>query len=216
MSNIIKKDKEYKILIKVYSDKSLKIESSEKPDFIIKSNEEKFGVEITEYYYNEASARIKNYAGYTEKILNSNLDDILDKRDRGIISKSSLYVKCGEENKYSFLSNIIETKYNNTYRFGELPKFQDVEKQLIKIIKNKNEKTKHYNKCLEYTELFIEDKENYLCNHMLELNNSEQISNEVAKSELKRVYIFSDEYLIVIGTNPAENVEKYNKGENDG
>lgn len=87
IENIIKKNKEYKILRKVYTNEKIKIKPSEEPDFIIECEMEKFGVEITEYYYNEASARLKNYKGYTEKILKSDSSDILDKRDKGVIEK---------------------------------------------------------------------------------------------------------------------------------
>lgn len=87
IENIIKKNKEYKILRKVYTNEKIKIKLSEEPDFIIEYKMEKFGVEITEYYYNEASARLKNYKGYTEKILKSDSSDVLNKRDKGVIEK---------------------------------------------------------------------------------------------------------------------------------
>lgn len=98
IENIIKKNKEYQILRKIYTNKKIKIKPSEEPDFIIEFENEKFGVEITEYYYNEASARLKNYKGYIEKILKSDSSNILDKRDKGIIEKvRSIYTRSKRE-----------------------------------------------------------------------------------------------------------------------
>ena len=124
----------------------MKVENSEEPDFIIKSEKEVFGVEITDYYFNESSARLKNYKGYTNKILNSNSDVILDKRDKGFITKVGIFVKSPEESKYKFITNTIQLRYNELYSFGELPDLKDVEKQIIQIIQIKNNKAKHYKK----------------------------------------------------------------------
>ena len=87
MEDIIKKHKEYQVLKRIYTSNKIRIQSSERPDFIIESKKEKFGVEITEYYYNETSARLKNYKGYAEKILKSNSIDIIDQRDKEVIKK---------------------------------------------------------------------------------------------------------------------------------
>jgi predicted ribosome quality control (RQC) complex YloA/Tae2 family protein len=59
-------------------------------------------------------------------------------------------------------------------------------------------------------ELFIEDKEGYVAKHLIDLQRSNEIQTKVAESNYKRVYIFSDEYLCIIGQNAGENMEKYN------
>lgn len=209
-----KKEKEYRILNKVYTDPKIRIQSSEEPDFIITANDERFGVEITEFYYNEASARLKNYPGYIEKILSSSTMDILNKNDKGIIEKHSLYVK-SNNGKYQFFSDVIEVKYNEEYEFGQLPEFKDVEVQIAEIVERKSKKAEHYNKQLKYIELFIYDKENYIHKNLQQLNNSDLIAEMVRKSNFKRVYIFSGNYLTVMGVNPEENMTKYNT-KNDG
>ena len=146
MTDIIKKHKEFLILKKIYNKEGLKVEASEKPDFIIESEFDRFGVEITEYYYNESSARLKNYEGYSEKILKSNSNDVLDKRDKDFIKKTSLYIKDQRDNTYKFLSDIIQLKYNEDYDIGESPQFRDVENQILDIIETKNNKSKYYQK----------------------------------------------------------------------
>lgn len=146
MENIIKKHKEYQILKKIYDSKKITIQPSEKPDFIIGSGKERFGVEITEYYYNESSARLKNYKGYGDKILNSNPVNVLDKRDKETIHKIGLYVKAPEQNKYDFFMNVIQLQYNEFYLPGQEPKFKDVENQIINIIRNKDKKSANYEK----------------------------------------------------------------------
>lgn len=210
MNNIMKKNEEYNVVKKIYQNEKCNIEDSEEPDFIIKTETEKFGVEVTEYYYNESSARLKNYNGYIEKILRNSYDETLDKRDVGMIEKHRLYIKNLETNKYDFLTDMVAIRYNTTYKIGQLPEFKDVEKQIIEIIGRKTKKAEHYNKQLEYLELFINDKENYILYHIKELINSKKILDVVIKSKFKRVYIFSGNYLMIIGTNAEENMDKYN------
>lgn len=119
-------------------------------------------------------------------------------------------MKTPEENKYKFFMDTIQLKYNESYLAGQDPKFKDVENQIIKIIKNKDEKSKHYESGMQYLELFIDDRENYLEKHINELNDSSNILEEVRKSKFKRVYFFSGKYLFIVGTNPEENMGKFN------
>lgn len=63
---------------------------------------------------------------------------------------------------------------------------------------------------IQYLELFIEDKEDYLAKHLNELNNSDTIMEAVNKSIFKRIYFFSGKYLFILGTNPCENMKKFN------
>ena len=190
MTDIIKKHKEYLILKKLYNKEGLNIEPSESPDFVIESSDDRFGVEITEYYYNESSARLKNYKGYSEKILKSDSSKILDKRDKGFITKTSLFIKDPKDCEYKFLMNTIQLKYNDNYDMGEAPQFKDVENQILDIIETKNKKSFNYKKCVSYIELFINDKEDFIEKHIHELNDSIRILNKVNKSRFKRVYFF--------------------------
>ena len=210
MDNIIKKQKEYEILRMIYKNEKINAILSEEPDFILENKNEKFGVEVTEYYFNESSARLKNYKGYSEKILQSKSQNVLDKRDRGFIQKVGLYIKNTSNNKYEFLMDTINTKYNNDYEFGQLPQYDDVEKQIVEIIKKKNIKSQNYNKELDYIELFIKDQECYLEKHLYEINGSKNILKVVENSGFKRIYIFSGKHLFIFGTEPEENMKKYN------
>ena len=47
MDDIMKKHKEYLVLTRIYNKNNLTIKSTENPDFIIESDSDKFGVEIT-------------------------------------------------------------------------------------------------------------------------------------------------------------------------
>ena len=58
-----KKVLERAILNKVFSEKEFDIQETEEPDFLVanKKFQEEFGVEVTELFINQSSARIKNY-----------------------------------------------------------------------------------------------------------------------------------------------------------
>lgn len=68
MTTQAKKDKELMILRTVFKKKRFrKYTFSEKPDFIIHAKDD-FGVEITEYYPDETTARLHNFTDYTSKV----------------------------------------------------------------------------------------------------------------------------------------------------
>ena len=204
-----KKQNELRILNNIYKEPFVaKIQESEQPDFIIIGDNEKFGVEITEYYYNESSARIKNCNGYLENIINSSDNLKWDKRDRELIEKQFLYILDSKNDKYVPFMKIAGIKYNEKYRFNEIPNFKDVEQQIIEIIKSKSEKAEEY-KLLDYYELFIEDEELFFSTHLTELKESEILKKIILESKYKRVYIFSGVCMCIIGNNAYENIEKY-------
>ena len=206
-----KKDKELMVLKQIYQDDKVVITKSECPDFIINGINEKFGVEITDYYYNESSARLKNKPGYFESIINSSDNTILTQRDKGIITKQAIFVKEPNEEKYKFLLDTIGIKYNENYDYGVNPIYKDVERQLIDIINEKSIRAENYQK-MDYYELFIQDRENYFASdtqRQLCLYNSQLLLDVVAQSRYKRVYIFSGKVLCTIGYNPNENLVKY-------
>lgn len=206
-----KKDRELLVLKEIYQDGKVVITESEQPDFIINGIDEQFGVEITDYYYNESSARLKNKPGYFESIINSPDNTILTQRDKGAITKQSIYVKDSNDDKYKFLLDSVGVKYNEHYDYGVDPTYEDVENQLIDIINVKSVKANDYQK-LDYYELFIQDRENYFARdsqRQLRLNNSKTLLDVVAQSNYKRVYIFSEKVLCIIGYNPNENLAKY-------
>lgn len=210
-----KKNKELIILNKLYNYKNIKnskqffeIIESERPDFIIKAQDETFGVEITEFYYNESTARLKNYPGYFNKIISSTSNKVLDKKDIGILSHNKLYIKNPITNKYNFVADTVEAKYHENYLSCQIPRYQDIEPIILEIIKNKNHKAKKYSN-LDYFELFINDAENYFEKINLNNQNTEKLLYEVTKSRFRRIYIFSGKLLFVVGDNPKKNWLKY-------
>ena len=205
-----KKEKEKKILSCIYNSDEIHIEESEHPDFIIKAAKETFGVEITEFYYNETTARLINFKGYKERIMNSENSSILDKSDIGKVSKNKLYLfdKC--RNEWIFLTDYIGIKYSDKLRMNEIPYYNEIEKRICSIIKHKNLKAKKY-KRLDYLELIILDKEKIEMNSLKKLSTSKNILDIVIHSAFRRLYLLSGEYLCVFGIKPSENVMKYNK-----
>lgn len=206
-----KKEQELIILKQVYKKDKVEITESEKPDFIINGIKERFGVEITEYYYNESSARLKNKSGYFDKIIKSKDDSVLTKKDKGLITREAIYIKDTTDDKFKFVMDTVGLKYNDKYEFNVEPAYEDVEKQLIDRIEEKNEKAKEYKK-LDYYELFIQDKENYFgknSNRLEQLKNSKLLLDAIYKSNYKRLYIFSNNHLCIIGEKPNENMLKY-------
>ena len=103
----IKKQKEKNIVVNIYNSSEIIIKDSEQPDFIIESSSEKFGVEVTELYLSESEARLNNYSGYKEKILNSNDNSVLDKRDVGTLSKQEVYMLNNITNEWIFLFDFV-------------------------------------------------------------------------------------------------------------
>ena len=211
-----KKQREMEVLKKIYKEPIVKINHTDKPDFIIDGDNERFGVEITDYYYNDSSARLKNQPGYFNEIIKSDNDSILNKKDRGLITREAIYIKDTTDDKYKFLVDTVGLKYNDRYDYNIEPSYEDVEKQLIDRIQEKNEKSKEYEK-LDYYELFIQDREKYFAknrNRQIRLYNSKLLLNAITKSKFKRVYLFSGDVLSIIGDNPSENMLKYNMIDN--
>ena len=205
-----KKNKELLVLKEIYHDDKVIITESECPDFIINGIDEKFGVEVTNYYYNESSARLKNKPGYFESIINSPDNTILTQRDKGIITKQTIYVKEPDDDKYKFLLDSVGVKYNGNYDYGINPIYEDVEKQLIDRINEKSVKANDYQK-LDYYELFIQDRENYFAmdsQRQLKFSNFKALLDDVEKSNYRRAYIFSEKVLCSIGDKPNENLIK--------
>lgn len=186
-----KKEREYNIVRMIYNENEYKYNeengyNQEKPDFILqRGNEEKFGVEVTELYYNETSARLKNRKNYPEDIRRGKTD----KNDIKPLKIVNTYLNIGDSN---------ENNYQFFYSSYTLPKYteDDFKKALIKRIKEKTEKSKAYIKDLKYIELIIFDSEcffyNYTENNALKyLNNNTYILDLIRKTIFKKVYIIT-------------------------
>ncbi len=205
-----KKERELEIIKNIYISENIEIIPDEQPDFIINSDTEKFGVEVTEFYYNESTARLKNYKGYKEKILNSNNDSVLDRRDKGKLTRCQLYCYNEKNKKNEYLFDFIDVKYNDENKMSVLPNCQEIENIILNIIECKNKKSQKYEK-FNYLELFIQDMENISFDKLEYIANSKKILNKINDSNFKRLYFLSGNKVITIGINPKENFEKYNK-----
>lgn len=193
-----KKTQELKILEKVYNSTNNNLykiidDKSEKPDFILKDlkNNEEFGVEITKMYYNQSSARLKEISNYVSKLLNNGIP----RKDQGILSPHQIYISVNDE--WIYFGDTIGQSFK---------KYNDYVDALIRVINEKKEKAKNYKK-LDYLELFIVDKENYLffkkIGDLEYLEKSEKLKDAINKSPFRRIYLFTiidkQEFLMIVG-----------------
>lgn len=147
-----KKQRERAILNLVYSPKEYKhVLPSEEPDFKLehKNTGVKFGVEITEFYYSESNARMRNISGYFQNIIHKkqykHKDDILE-----------LEVK-----EVTIIPN--DNKRSQQRAKGILRKLPNIEALVNKISRLVELKNKHFDKYihgLNHVNLIINDCEN--------------------------------------------------------
>lgn len=178
----VKKEDEWKILRKVYNDDTkYKIQESEKPDFIINdiASNENFGVEITKLYYNESSAKLKEIPNCVSMMLKNGIP----RKDQGILSVHKIYISLNDE--WVYLGDTIGQSFK---------KYDDYIEALERTIKTKTLKSECY-QSLDYLELFIEDKENYLyfktVKELEYLEKSEKLQRAIRNSPFKRIYLFT-------------------------
>lgn len=206
-----KKDRELQILKKIYNSNKIIIKDHEQPDFVIEADKVTFGVEITEFYLNESVARLINYPGYKERILNSKDNSVLDKNDIGVLSRHEMYILDKTDDKYKFLFDFVAVKYDDNLNFNSKPSYEFIENKIIEIINTKNEKSKDYD-TFDYNELIIQSMEMISEEYINKLSLSENVLDAVDKSSFKRMYLLIGKYLCVYGQNPRENLDLYNVG----
>lgn len=166
--DIRKKEVEIQILKKVFGE-NIEYEECEQPDFILKYGENiKYGVEITELYFDGTSARIKN-GKYIKELLEEkkywHKDDkkILNVQDVSYFSKEKGY-------SHIQLPILFLPKYN----------IRDYAKSLKKSIDLKNKKLQKYCSIISKNcMLVIYDKEN-----PFEKLNEKDIAKQLFISEL--------------------------------
>ena len=182
-----KKEKEKIILKKIYNEKNkskymLVDDTSEKPDFIMRNlkNGDIFGVEVTNMYYDEFSARLKEIPNYIGEMLKNGIP----RKATGILNKHQLYIKI--DKNWHYIGDTIGESFK---------KYDDYINALVYTINKKSIKAKKYNNNLKYIELFINDKENYLTfksvKHLAYLEKSEKLWQAINKSPFKRIYFFT-------------------------
>ena len=213
-----KKEKEKIILKKIYNEKNknkyrLVDDTAEKPDFTMEDlkNGDIFGVEVTNMYYDEFSARLKEIPNYIGEMLKNGIP----RKATGILNKHQLYIEI--DKSWHYIGDTIGESFK---------KYDDYIDALVNTINTKSIKAKKYNNKLKYIELFINDKENYLTfkniKHLAYLEKSEKLWQVINKSPFKRIYFFTivdrKEMLLLIGdtkTGPlsitAEEMNKHQK-----
>lgn len=189
----IKKIEELSVIERIYKeDDGYLIESSEQPDFIVsKSKNNKFGVEVTKLYYNLSSGLLHEKPELKRKFLKNGIPR-KNKKDLGI---HKIFVSI--DGSYHYLTDDIGLDYK---------KYDDYIDALVRTIDEKNYKAKKYQE-LDYYELFIDDKENFLFwkdkKEIELLLNSEKLKMVIQNSPYKRIYLFTyinqEETLTIFG-----------------
>lgn len=126
-----KKEQERRILDMVFSEKEYNIESSEEPDFILthKRGGFKIGVEITEFFRSEASARIHNIDGYIDAVIDpENSKRKLNKGDKEKLSVQEITTIPDDNTPIQTFKGIIY----------KVPKPHEVGGMMAESIKKKN------------------------------------------------------------------------------
>lgn len=186
-NDVRKKEAEMQILKKVFGE-NIVCEESEQPDFILKYGENvKYGVEITELYYDGTSARIKK-GRYIKALLEE--EKYWHKADKKKL-------KVHDITYYSQSKGFSPTQMKAVF----LPKYnmRDYVKSLKQSIESKNEKLKKY--CSGITKnciLVIYDKEN-----PFDKLREEEIAKRLFVADLSKVIRESDyqEIYLITGIN---------------
>ena len=137
--NNLNKKEEKEILNSLYSEQENTIEESERPDFILsKDGKRKFGVEITELFYNESSARLKKHKEYGGKILKLNTQKkYMHKDDITNLVPIKLYYKLKDNEEYQYFADTVAKVSYPGKLPGERLSCEEYEKLLISIIRRK-------------------------------------------------------------------------------
>lgn len=147
-------EREKKIFNLIYGDKKYyKIITREKPDFQLLHNcGHSFGVEITEFFYNESFARKTLISNYTKEILEN--EKYLHKDDKINLPKTLMTFKANDKSEPRNIYGI----------FYETPSIKDSINKLTKIINIKEKAFIGYNAELNHINLIIYDNQNFLNN----------------------------------------------------
>lgn len=178
------KKKEKEIFDKVYSfGEYYTVSESEKPDFIIEERDTgiKYGVEITEHYFSDTSATIRNSKDFAKRIFEQK------------------EVKSQEHRKhieFSTFSFITEDGKEETFE-GIMTKKGEVNlHNLKKIIDEKNSKFNFYNKNLFSTDLIIYDRENFIDPSSIKIFTNYLINdmrNVIIDSPFKSIFLITQQ-----------------------
>ncbi len=143
----MKKNKERTIFDLVYSGRPFdSVTPTEEPDFKVKNAYGEFGVEITEFYFSQSEARMKNIPGYFTEILEGkkyrHKDDIVP------LDVAEITVQPGDNRRPGFnVKGIVR----------QLPRIDEYVKKISELIEHKNKRFKNYITGLNHVNLIIFD-----------------------------------------------------------
>ena len=145
----MKKNKERTIFDLVYAGRVIdSVTPAEEPDFKVKNADGEFGVEITEFYFSQSEARMKNIPGYFTEILAEkkyrHKDDIVP------LEVKEFTVLPSDNRSPSF-------KVEGFMR--QVPRIDEVVKKISELIEHKNKRFKNYITGLHHVNLIIFDHE---------------------------------------------------------
>jgi len=181
-----KKNNELAILEKIFKENdTFKVNTCEQPDFLLKyNNGNTFGVEITELYYDQTSARLNNKEGYVRDLIEKNKFIHKDDKKKLSVHEIKYYprenIKNPVDSKMLFLP-----QYNSTH----------FRKSLYSLIKDKNEKLNKYSDEMTECLLIIDDRENRF--NKLKLDKigpnlfDDKIKEQVQSSKFYEIYLIT-------------------------
>lgn len=146
-----KKQKEEAILTLIYNKADYaEVVPTEQPDFRIRHHEELrfFGVEVTEFYYSEANARLKNISSYVGEILAEN--KYRHKDDKTLFAPQEITPISPEGISRGVQRVIIQM----------VPAVDDYIQMIAAAIRIKEQKFDEYGKDLQHINLIVFDTEN--------------------------------------------------------
>ncbi len=183
-----KKNIERNILQLIYKPSEYSIIEFEKPDFILEDkNGNKFGVEITQLFLDESSARLKNKPNYLNDIIQNNK---LDKRDVGILNVGEIVAIDDNGNE------IPETRSMGVSQ--DLPQSPNRIEVLKKLVSSKNYKLVKYDKRVQFIDLIIYNDGSFISGleiqkqQILSYLKKQESANTLISSFRKIVFIIKD------------------------
>jgi hypothetical protein len=161
------------------------IQEYDKPDFKLKYKDYKyyFGVEVTEFYFDETSARLRNVSAYLDDLLTDK--KFLHKKDR-----RNLKVQ-----KVTIISKSGENKGEPEAVIYKLPSLASCRDKIDQLIREKNNRFSEYDKALHHINLIIYDAEGFLFRMKIKdfynIAYSSDIVRSITNSNFREIYFIT-------------------------
>lgn len=184
-----KERKELSILSRIFKEgNDCEILKSERPDFIVTYPRHfvggiSVGIEVTELYYNDSSARLKNKEGYIKNVIDGSY---IHKDDKGEFNVQEVtYLPQGVMSKAFKTKILIEKKYT----------IDDYRRAFLHTLRKKNKKRTKYQVGLAQTCLVIYDREKYFSKiskqDFVSAFFNSYIMDEIKESPFEEIYLIT-------------------------